>query len=123
PKAIEEAKKAAGEEKLKNIEFIESDLFEKVSGKFDLIFINPPYLPGRGEACLCGGKRGQEVTERFLKEAANYLEPGGKALVLLSSFNDVDGLKKKYGLKILGEKKMWFETLFCAETTASKGLP
>ena len=45
-KAIEISKKNAEKLKLKNVEFIKSDLFEKLSGqKFDVIVSNPPYIP------------------------------------------------------------------------------
>jgi release factor glutamine methyltransferase len=119
PDAISEAKLAAKKAGTKNIEFVEGDLFGNVSGRFDLIFFNPPYLPGRGEACLCGGKRGQEVIERFLGAVGSHLKDGGKALILLSSFNDVESLKKKYGFRIVADKKLWFEALFCAEIKKS----
>jgi release factor glutamine methyltransferase len=113
PEAIKYAKAAAKKDGIKNIRFSESDLFENVKGKFDLIFFNPPYLPGKGEKCLCGGKRGQVVTERFLKEVGTYLNTGGIAIVLLSSFNQVEKLTKKYSLEKIAEKKLWFESLYC----------
>jgi release factor glutamine methyltransferase len=113
PKAIKYAKKTAKKDGVKNIRFIESDLFENVKGKFDLIFFNPPYLPGKGEKCLFGGKRGQVVTERFLKDVGSYLKKEGEAIVLLSSFNQVEKLSKKYRLEKIDEKKLWFESLYC----------
>jgi len=121
PEAVKYAKAAARKDKVKNVRFIESDLFENVKGKFDLIFFNPPYLPGKGEKCLCGGKRGQKVTERFLAEAAGHLNKGGKAIVLLSSFNDVEKLTKKYGLEKIAEKKLWFESLYCMKMPIASG--
>jgi methylase of polypeptide subunit release factors len=78
-----------------------------------LIFFNPPYLPGKGEKCLFGGKRGQVVTERFLKDVGSYLKKEGEAIVLLSSFNQVEKLSKKYRLEKIDEKKLWFESLYC----------
>ncbi len=121
PEAIRYAKSAAEKDKVKNVRFIESDLFENVKGKFDLIFFNPPYLPGKGEKCLCGGKRGQQVTERFLKEVGTYLEKGGVAIVLLSSFNQVEKLSKKYSLEKVAEKKLWFEILYCMKLSNNLG--
>jgi len=118
PEAIMYAKSAAKKDGIKNIRFTESDLFDKVKGKFDLIFFNPPYLPGKGEKCLCGGKRGQQVTERFLKEVRNYLNKRGEAIVLLSSFNQVEKLSKKYSLEKIAEKKLWFESLYCMKLKA-----
>ncbi len=45
PEAVECAKENAKRNKITNIEFRESDLFENIRGRFDLIVFNPPYLP------------------------------------------------------------------------------
>jgi release factor glutamine methyltransferase len=113
PKAIEFAQEKAELKGLRNIEFKVSDLFENVSGKFDLIFFNPPYLPGKGDLSCTGGKSGQEVIEKFLSEARNYLNEKGKIVILLSSFNKIKELEKKFGLELIGKKKLWFECLYC----------
>ncbi|MCD6274523.1 MAG: methyltransferase [Candidatus Aenigmarchaeota archaeon] len=113
PKAIEFAQEKAELMGLKNIEFRVSNLFENVSGKFDLIFFNPPYLPGRGDLSCTGGKRGQEIIEKFLSEVCNYLNEGGEAIILLSSFNRYKELEKKFGLKLIGKNRLWFESLYC----------
>ncbi len=90
-----------------------SNLFENVSGKFDLIFFNSPYLPGKGDLSCTGGNSGQEVIERFLSEVKNYLNEKGEAIILLSSFNKIKELEKKFGLELIGKKKLWFESLYC----------
>jgi len=65
-----------------NIEFAQSDLFAAVDqGAFDLITANPPYMPvsdsGPGENFYSGGKRGDAVSVRILRELVKHLKPGG----------------------------------------------
>jgi HemK-like putative methylase len=70
----------------------ESDIFSNIpaGNRYDAITANPPYVdPARiaqvqasvlkhePHVALFGGVRGLEVIERFLKEAKNFLKPGG----------------------------------------------
>ncbi|MFH1506427.1 MAG: HemK2/MTQ2 family protein methyltransferase [archaeon] len=94
-------------EKLKNIKSIQSDLFENVDGKYDLITFNPPYLPNDPEVkdiALDGGPEGYEVIERFLKKAREHMGKDGKILLLFSSLS-----KKEQIHKILKELKYSYE--------------
>ena len=76
-----------------SITVIQSDLFSKIEGAFDLILFNPPYLSGRAsealegddERQLVGGEEGHEVTARFLDGASNHLAEDGRILLLVSS--------------------------------------
>ena len=76
-----------------------ADLFQGIRGKFDLILFNPPYLPTNAEErtdqwinyALDGGESGRETIDRFLKDLADHLRPGGRALLLISSLT---GLKE-----------------------------
>lgn len=104
----------------KGVNAIKSDLFEKVIGKFDLIIFNPPYLPEEKledeetKKIVCGGKKGNEILERFLSEVGNYLKLNGKILIVVSTLTpDVDKLIRKYGFKfrILEKKKIFYEKL------------
>ncbi|MCK4729976.1 MAG: methyltransferase [Candidatus Aenigmarchaeota archaeon] len=113
PKAVEFAEKSRKEQKIENVEFRISNLFEKVAGKFDLIFFNPPYLPGNGDLSCEGGERGQELIEKFLSEVRNRLNEGGVGVILLSSFNNISELKRRFNLVKLGELELFFETLYC----------
>lgn len=114
--------------KSKKIPTIKSNLFEKISKtkKFDLIIFNPPYLPRSPQEPLdsqlatTGGKKGDEITLKFLKQAPKHLNPQGKILLLISSLTPHDKilqLLKKQNLKhkILEKKKIFFETLECWE--------
>lgn len=64
-------------------ELIQSDLFQKISHKFDIIVSNPPYIPDseivedvvsqEPSVALYGGLLGVDFYERILKEAKAYL--------------------------------------------------
>lgn len=73
-----------------NIKILESDLFEKVSGKFDLIYSNPPYIKSseienlqlevkdhEPRLALDGGIDGLYFYREIIKEAPNYLNNNG----------------------------------------------
>ena len=80
------------------VKVIRGDLFEPVTGEFDLILFNAPYLPTspeeRGndwlEYALDGGTTGREVVERFLTKAPAYLSTCGRILLLISSLTGMD---------------------------------
>ncbi len=98
------------------IKFVESDLFENIEEKYDLIVFNPPYLPGeqeiKGSETWKGGKKGVEVTESFLEQAPDYLLEGGKVLTMVSSLADHKELIKKHDLDIIQTEKLPFEELY-----------
>lgn len=92
-----------------------SNLFSKVDGKFDLIVFNPPYLPPDRYDRDKSTSGGIKIIERFLSQAKNFLNDGGKILIVFSSLTgDVDSLLKKYGYKFscLESKGYFFEKLF-----------
>lgn len=75
------------------VQFVCSDLFEQVSGTFDLIVSNPPYVdrsdistmgdeflhePALG---LASGVDGLDITRRILAAAADFLNPAGHLIV------------------------------------------
>jgi len=120
--------------KKKGIKAIQSDLFENIKGKFDLIIFNPPYLPEErdyfgikmnkedfsyvNDIALVGGKHGWETMDRFFSKAKDYLKENGKLLVSFSSLSgNVLRIIEKYGFKytLLGEKKIFFESLYVYE--------
>jgi len=113
---VSAGERAAREGVSDKIRFIESDLFADVSGRFDWILFNPPYLPSEGgaaDATWDGGPTGAETIERFLDGAKSHLAEGGSILLIYSSET---ALKSSYGYEwsILEEKKLFFETLTCA---------
>jgi release factor glutamine methyltransferase len=69
-------------------EFVQCDLAGALSGPFDLIVSNPPYIPeGEGlprevrehepAVALFGGSDGFEIYRRLIPEVARLLKPGG----------------------------------------------
>ena len=91
-----------------DISFIQSDLFGNISGKFDLITANPPYLSERDmenfvvkelkfepENAFFGGKTGFEITEKILKSVHKFLNPGGHFITELG-FEGTNFIDKNY---------------------------
>lgn len=72
-----------------NIKIIQSDLFEKIEEKFDIIVSNPPYIETRTiqtldkevqmepKLALDGGEDGLDLYRRIIKEAYKYLNSNG----------------------------------------------
>lgn len=83
---------------LDRVQIFRSDLFEKISGPFDLIVSNLPYIPRAEIASLSrevrrdpvlsldGGPDGLEIVRRFLADAPARLAPG--ALIALEVGHD-----------------------------------
>lgn len=71
------------------ISFIKSDLFENVSGKFDVILSNPPYIPTKDieklekelsfepECALDGGSDGLDFYRDIITDAKDHLNKNG----------------------------------------------
>ena len=118
-KAIEYCKNNIKNEK---ITFKQSDLFENIKEKFDLIIFNPPYLPEDKKAkdiSLDGGKKGHELIEKFLKQAKTHLKLNGKILLLYSSSTNKEKIQQiikenNYDSKIIKTKKLFFEEIYVA---------
>jgi len=95
-----------------------SDLFADVPGKFDLIVFNPPYL--RGEAlgqedlCWAGGEDGVALTSRFLGQAQEHLEPGGRIMLLISDDMEQEALERAlagWKAETVARRTLFFEEL------------
>ncbi len=89
-----------------------------VNIRFDLIAINPPYLPSDviNDVCVDGGKGGIEVARRMLKDAVRLLAYNGTIYMLISSLSDYTGLisfSRLLGLEatIVARKRYFFEDL------------
>ena len=95
--------------------------------KFDFIIFNPPYLPEdkrepeESKLQTTAGKKGYELILRFLDEAKHHLTKNGKIIILFSSLSKPlvikKHAKKKYKLKLLNKKKIFFEELYVYEIT------
>jgi len=102
-----------------------SDLFEKISERFDLIIFNAPYLPADDTRIQelpqwYGGPNGREIIERFLRSAKDFLTEHGKILLLISTITgekEVKNILDKEGfgwVAIKREKIPWEELVVIA---------
>lgn len=79
-------------------DFLKSDLYEKVTGKFDLLVSNPPYIERKviptlmeevreydPYIALDGGEDGLDFYRRIIGGAQNYLKRGGQILMEIGS--------------------------------------
>ena len=82
------------------VEVVEGDLFEPVAGqRFDVILFNPPYFPGKPRTDFERALWSDGLDERFATGLGDHLQPGGIALLLLSS---------------AGEEQAWLNALSTA---------
>ncbi|MCK5320981.1 methyltransferase [Candidatus Pacearchaeota archaeon] len=113
PTAVKLAKK-------KGFNAIKSNLFENIEGKFDLITFNAPYLPKdirepkSSQLATTGGKRGDEISLKFLRQAKRHLNKNGKVFLLVSSLTPLDKINK-FKYKIIARKKIFMEELLILE--------
>ncbi|HRJ11358.1 MAG TPA: peptide chain release factor N(5)-glutamine methyltransferase, partial [Prosthecobacter sp.] len=105
--ALDLARLNAGRLGLDAVRIVRSDLFEKISGGFDLIVSNLPYIPSAEIATLSrevrrdpalaldGGPDGLDIVRRFLAAAPAHLNAeGGIALDTASSRARLHGDKR-----------------------------
>ena len=97
-------------------DFIESDLFSKIVGEFDLITINPPYVPLNRKRildktvidyepnlALFADNDGLSIIKKFIQEYDKYLTDDG---LVLMEFDESQGDAIS---KLLEEKKVNFK--------------
>jgi len=107
--------------KSKKIKFMQSNLFDKVSGKFDTIIFNPPYLPADApdaritDITVEGGKKGYETVERFLNSANEHLNPDGIILLLFSSLTKKEKVNQFIKNNLLEYKELDKQSFFMEE--------
>jgi release factor glutamine methyltransferase len=101
--ALKIAEKNRIEKNILNVEFRQSDLFQNVSEKFDLIVSNPPYISDseRGklqkelefepENALYGGEIGDEVLQKIVLE---FLKRDEKYLLCEMGFDQKEKIQK-----------------------------
>ena len=91
--ALELAKENAADNEA-DILFIQSDLFSRIRGRFDVIVSNPPYIPTaeistlqrevkdyEPHLALDGGADGLDIYRRIAAEAPKYLNRGGTLIM------------------------------------------
>lgn len=86
PRALQFARFNGALNGIRNIEFVQSDVFDSVEGTFDLILANPPYLPDRtsqvGDNFWSGGVEGSRVLSRIVNSIPARLDEGGTAHII-----------------------------------------
>ena len=114
PSALKVARENAEKLGISGAEFIESDLFQNVSGKFDILVSNPPYIKTSEIETLMpevskydpfialdGHEDGVYFYKKILEGAGGFLNRG--SLIAFEIGNDegeaVSGLMKEAGLK------------------------
>ena len=101
------------------------DLFGPVQGqRFDFVFFNPPFLLGEPSDARDAAWRGTGVAEAFAAGLKAHLQPGGVALLLLSSWGDacplfVDELERRgFGQAVAARRHHINETVTILRVTA-----
>lgn len=130
PEAVECAKGNAAANGIQNCRFREGNLFSAISGQFDCILFNPPYLPTTREEKLKlenensaydGGESGLETFKEFAEQVPAHLADGGKVAVIATSLNDglkstTELLQKHVGAaQVLAEGAFFFEKIYLIE--------
>lgn len=101
------------------IEFIKSDLFERIEGRFDIIVTNPPYIAGHEFAtlqkevlreprvALYGGEDGLDLYRRIIPESRRHLNEGGYLLMEIGygQSREIVNTLKSYSYKDIAVRK------------------
>ena len=104
--ALENAKKNIELHHIQNIQLIQSDTSKDLSGKFDIIISNPPYISEKQfqnlqkevknyepKTALYGGKKGTYYYQKILQNAENFLNKNGKIFFEIGA-NQKDDMEK-----------------------------
>ncbi|MFX1392275.1 MAG: HemK2/MTQ2 family protein methyltransferase [Promethearchaeota archaeon] len=126
---------AKSNEKANNFEneiiYIQSDLFksfpDNLKNSFDIIVFNPPYLPSselindsinkaKIDYSWDGGKKGYEITIRFLENLNKFIKKTSYIYYISSSRSDLNKLvnylvEKGFKTQILEKKHTFFEDI------------
>lgn len=105
-----------------SIDVRETDVYDNISGTFDTVIFNLPYLPVDDDGLLAkawsGGPDGLGPLPRLLDESYKVLAEGGRIVIVTSSLMDGDALDevlKGWTVKVLGELPLFFEKLSVLE--------
>lgn len=114
-----------------DIELIQSDLFSNITGKFDMIIFNPPYLSGQDAQVLAvddkrqliGGEEGHEISIKFMEQAVNHLTENGRIYLLTSTETSekvIQHARELFLANKIAEQRMFFEVLAVWELRIDK---
>jgi release factor glutamine methyltransferase len=121
PKAVELTRRNAGINGV-SLDVHETDVYSGITGRFDTILFNLPYLPVDEEGLLArswsGGPDGLGPLPDLLEGAPDHLTPDGRVVVVVSSLMDTQALwdlLDRYSVRTIGETKLFFEKLAVLE--------
>ncbi len=91
-RAVANAVRNARTHHVSNVEFFVSNVFEKVSGQFDVIICNPPYTKHevRDTIDRMFWDPNDEMKRAFFREVGTHLAPGGRIYFGWADFADID---------------------------------
>lgn len=91
--------------------FVQGDLFGAVTGEFDLVVANPPYLNDGAQRLYRhgGGRWGEALSLRIVAEGLPRLAPGGRLVLYTGSAiaGGVDGLQEACRALLAGRDALW----------------
>jgi methylase of polypeptide subunit release factors len=94
-----------------NVSVETSDLLDGISGSFDLIVANPPYMLDAGQRTYRhgGGALGAELSLRIVEQARERLSPGGSLLLYtgVAIVEGRDALLEAIRLRLAGPEWAW----------------
>lgn len=107
------------------LNIVQSNLFENIRGKYDMIIFNPPYLPTANEhTAWDGGNEGLNIIQPFLDSARYYLLDEGIVYIIISNLTDrkkmIENNNAIYDFEIISKKKFFFESLFVYKITVNE---
>lgn len=129
PNAVELSKKNAKVNNIENVRFYQSDLFEKIKGKYDFVLFNPPYLPTDEEKiktklnyAFDGGKSGLETIRKFIANVAKHVKKKGAVYIIASSQCGIEKVKLMFNkndfkVDVIEEELFFFEKIALLKAT------
>lgn len=91
-RAVENSRHNAELQRCTNVDFLVSNVFEEVKGKFDVIICNPPYTKHEVKDTIdrMFWDPEDEMKREFFKKAGAYLNPNGRIYFGWADFADID---------------------------------
>lgn len=91
-KAVVNSKQNAKLQNIKNVQFLVSNVFENVTGTYDVVICNPPYTKHevRDNIDRMFWDPEDEMKRTFFKEVGKYLKPHGRIYFGWADFTDID---------------------------------
>ena len=118
--ALQLASKNIDKLKIDNISLLHSDIFDKITGTFDCIISNPPYISEKEfkelpkeikdhepREALFAKEDGLEFYDKILQNAGKYLKKDGRIFFEIGAYQkeELSKLAEQYNYKIIDIKK------------------